>query len=151
MQKKNRVYVDGIWDLFHHGHVSFLKKCKERADILIVGVCNDSDSESYKRRPVITMEERIKVLKGCKYVDEIIPSCPCNGLTKEFIEKNKIDLVLHANDYSIDKMNKYYSVPIEMGIFETLNYTQTISTTDIINRLTNRILNKYLNGHDDNI
>ena len=151
MNKTKRVYIDGVWDMFHYGHVNFMKKCKEKGDILIVGVCSDEDCENYKRIPIIKMDERAKVIEGCRHVDEVIAPCPCNGLTKEFIEKHKIDLVLHADDYTPDLIRKYYSVPLEMGIFETIEYTKSISTTDIINRLTNRILNKYLNGHDDNI
>ena len=43
-----RVYVDGIFDLFHYGHFQFFKKCKNlNSDIyLIVGIFND-DIENY--------------------------------------------------------------------------------------------------------
>ena len=58
---------------------------------------------------------------------------------------------MHGDDYSNDTIDKYYSIPIKLGKFKTISYTKTISTTDIINRLTNRILNKYINGHPDNI
>ena len=151
MGKTNRVYIDGIWDLFHYGHVSFIKRCKEEAVTLIVGVCSDEDCLVIKRKPVLTMDERIQMLKSCKYVDEIIESCPCFGISNEFIKKNNIDLVMHGDDYSNDTIDKYYSIPIKLGKFKTISYTKTISTTDIINRLTNRILNKYINGHPDNI
>jgi len=86
MIKTKRIYIDGVWDMFHYGHVNFMKKCKEKGDILIVGICSDEDCKDYKRIPVITMEERTKVIEGCKYVDEIIAPCPCNGITKEFIK-----------------------------------------------------------------
>ena len=145
------VYIDGIWDLYHYGHVNFIKRCKDYGDKLVVGVVSDEDCTNIKRKPVLNMEERVKVLESCKYVDQIIAPCPCNGITKEFIESNKIDMILHADDYSEDMVKKYYSVPRELGIFKMIPYTKTISTTDIINRLTNRIINKYYNGHPDNI
>ena len=148
---KKIVYIDGIWDLFHYGHVNFIKRCKKEGDILIVGVTSDKDCEEIKRKPVLTMDERIKVLESCKYVDKIIAPCPCQGITKDFIEEHKINLIIHADDYSEENLKKYYSVPIELGIFKSISYTTTISTTTIINRLTNRILNKYINGHPDNI
>ena len=51
-----RIYVDGIWDCFHWGHVMHLRECKEldkRDDnVLVVGVVSDNVAESYKRRPL---------------------------------------------------------------------------------------------------
>tara|TARA_A100001015_G_scaffold72199_2_gene80115 strand:+ start:341 stop:796 length:456 start_codon:yes stop_codon:yes gene_type:complete len=151
MEKKKIVYIDGIWDLFHFGHVNFIRRCKEEGDFLIVGVTSDEDCEKIKRKPILTMNERVKVLESCKYIDKIIAPCLCTGISQEFITKNKIDLVIHADDYSPEMLEKYYSVPIKMGKFKSISYTTSISTTDIINRLTNRILNKYINGHPDNI
>ena len=145
------IYIDGVWDLFHYGHVNFIKRCKEEGDYLIVGVCSDEDCEKIKRKPVLKLEERVKVLESCKYIDKIISACPCFGISLEFIKENKIDMILHADDYTPEMIDKYYSIPNKMGIFKTISYTSTISTTNIINRLTNRILNKYINKHPDNI
>ena len=148
---KKIVYIDGIWDMFHYGHVNFIRRCKEEGDILIVGVVSDEDCTKYKRKPILTVDERVKVLESCKYVGEIVAPCSCSGISKEFIEKHNINIVIHADDYSEELLKKYYSIPIEMGIFKSISYTSTISTTSIINRLTDRILNKYINGHPDNI
>jgi ethanolamine-phosphate cytidylyltransferase len=38
------VYVDGTYDLFHVGHIEFLKRAKEHGDFLIVGVHDDQVS-----------------------------------------------------------------------------------------------------------
>jgi ethanolamine-phosphate cytidylyltransferase len=38
------VYVDGTYDLFHVGHVEFLKRAKELGDFLVVGVHDDQVS-----------------------------------------------------------------------------------------------------------
>lgn len=35
------VYVDGTFDLFHTGHIEFLKRAKELGDYLLVGVHDD--------------------------------------------------------------------------------------------------------------
>lgn len=35
------VYVDGTFDLFHIGHIEFLKRAKEQGDFLVVGVHDD--------------------------------------------------------------------------------------------------------------
>ena len=49
-----------------------LYNAKKEGDLLYVGIHSDKDVESYKRTPVLTMEERIAVIDGCKYVDKII-------------------------------------------------------------------------------
>jgi len=147
--KYKRVYIDGVWDLFHYGHVNYIKKCKELSEHLIVGICSDEDCSTIKRKPIMTSYERMQVLKSCKYIDEIIENAPCFGISKDFINQNNIDIVMHGDDYSQESIEKYYSVPLQMGIFKTLSYTKTISTTNIINRLKDRILNKYINGHDN--
>ena len=50
-----RIYVDGIFDLFHVGHVKMFKYIKERwvGCSLIAGVINDKTAEDYKRLPII--------------------------------------------------------------------------------------------------
>ncbi len=54
-----RVYADMVADLFHYGHVEFLKKARALGDYLLVGIHGDDVLVSYKRRPILTMEERV--------------------------------------------------------------------------------------------
>ena len=91
------IYVDGIYDLFHAGHVNTLKNIKNmRDDVrLIVGVVNDKDATSYKRKPVINETNRYIMLDSCKYVDEVICDAPLYT-TEEFMIKHNIDLVVHS-------------------------------------------------------
>ena len=68
------VYGDMIGDMFHRGHVNFLRRMAELGDKVIVGVISDKTCETYKRTPVCTVEERMAVIEACKYADEIIPT-----------------------------------------------------------------------------
>jgi cytidyltransferase-like protein len=135
--KPIRVYVDVVGDLFHAGHVAFFQKAKEFGDILIVGVHSDEDVTDYKRRPILTMEERVTSIKACRYVDQVIENAPL-PVTKELLKELEIDFVVHGDDFNPDMIHIHYGVPIEMGIFKTVPYTPGISTTDIINRIKNR-------------
>ncbi len=128
-----RVYADMVADLFHYGHMAFLKKARALGDHLVVGVCADDDVVAYKRRPILTMEERVASVTGCRYVDEVLPNAPLM-VDRPWIEKYNIDLVVHGDDYLQEQQEYYYKVPIEMGIFRTVAYTQGISTTEIIRR-----------------
>ena len=53
-------------DLFHFGHVNFLKQASEIGDYLIVGIHSDETVQNYKRPPIITMKERIAVVASCR-------------------------------------------------------------------------------------
>ena len=71
-----RVYVDAVADLFHYGHVNFFQKARACGDFLLVGIHADKIVKSYKRLPILSMVERIAVVKGCRYVDEVIGDAP---------------------------------------------------------------------------
>jgi len=128
-----RVYVDAVADLFHYGHVNFFRKARACGDFLLVGIHADKIVKSYKRLPILSMAERIAVVKGCRYVDEVIGDAPL-AIDHSWIERHQIDLVVHSDDLSEELEIQMYKVPIEMGIYRTVTYTPAISTTDIIKR-----------------
>lgn len=122
-----------VADLFHYGHVNFLRLASKFGDHLMVGVHSDETVMGYKRRPIMTMEERMQSVAGCRYVDEVLPDAPLS-IPREWIEEHNIDLILHGDDFSPELIDLCYSVPREMGIFKTVKYSEGISTTDIIMR-----------------
>ena len=62
------------FDLFHAGHVLMLEEAKQQCDHLIVALQTDPTIDRpEKNKPVQTVYERYVQLKGCQYVDEIIP------------------------------------------------------------------------------
>ena len=128
-----RVYTDMTADLFHYGHVAFLKQARALGDYLMVGVNGDADVEANKRKPILTMDERAMTVAGCRCVDEVIPDAPWI-FDLSWIEKYRIDLVVHGDDFSSEQEEYAYAVPIKLGIFRTVPYTSSISTTEIIRR-----------------
>ena len=128
-----RVYADMVADLFHYGHVEFLRQVSSLGDYVIIGINSDDEAEANKRRPVHSMEKRLADVVACEYVDEVIPNAPWI-FDSNWIEKYDLDLVAHGDDYSIEKQQLIYKRAIEMGIFRTVIYTKSISTTEIIRR-----------------
>lgn len=134
-----RVYVDGIWDIFHMGHVLHFKDLKEldnQNNTLIVGIISDKDATGYKREPVFSEKNRKNLVESCKYVDEVIENAPLI-VTEEFMKKHNIDLVCHGflNKSDADKQSEFFKVPIKLNKFRAVDYHKGISTTDIINRI----------------
>lgn len=71
-----RGFACGVFDMFHAGHVLMLQECKQHCDYLIVAV-NKAENISKsinpdKKPPLYSLEERVLILKACKYVDEVI-------------------------------------------------------------------------------
>jgi len=62
------------FDLLHAGHIKMLEDAKKKCDYLIVGLQTDPTIDRpEKNRPTQTVVERYIQLKGCKFVDEIVP------------------------------------------------------------------------------
>ena len=77
-------YVTGVFDLFHIGHLNLLRNCKTRCHYLVAGVLTDELTEQDKhKKPFIPFEERLEIVKQCKYVDRVI--------TVDFHNTNKVD------------------------------------------------------------
>lgn len=71
--KKIRVYMSGVWDLFHVGHLNAIKKGKEMGDELIVGINSDELVMKYKNKlPITPYEQRAEIVSSLKYVDQIV-------------------------------------------------------------------------------
>ena len=135
------IYVDMCGDLFHFGHVNFLKNARKLGTELKVGVHSNKTIESYKRTPIMNMDERIRVIESCRYVDSVIQDAPL-VITEDYIKKHNIDIVAHAHTEEDDEKYKFmYNIPTKLNIFKRLEYTHIISTTNIIDRLKNYSLN----------
>lgn len=139
IQQRKNAYIDMVGDLFHYGHIRLLKNIKQQGYDVIVGVHSDKDAESYKRKPILTLHERIETISACKYVDSIIPEAPL-VITKDFIDNYKIDMCFHSHSEEQHEVLKLddYKDPVLLKKFTRMDYCNTISTTGIINRILNR-------------
>ena len=136
------IYTDMVADLFHYGHYNYIKQIndtyKKEGDLLYIGIHNDIDPQIYKRKPILTMEERIKVLECCKYVDKIIPNAPV-VVDMDYIKKNNIDILVMPDNRTEEEIKLMYKEPNRLNMIRKVPYTHSISTSDIIKRIKNRI------------
>lgn len=133
-----KIYCDGIFDLFHAGHITTFKYIKNMDENvhLIVGLISDDVASSYKRRPIVNEVNRQIMLESCVYVDEVVPNAPLL-ITKDFMDLHSIDLVVHSFS-NLDDSNKqmsFFKIPKELGQFKHIPYSDMESTSDIIKRI----------------
>ncbi|KAI0098564.1 hypothetical protein GGR51DRAFT_430728 [Nemania sp. FL0031] len=128
-----RIFAHGVFDLFHTGHVQFLETVKTSFPNthVIVGVTTDLDTIRVKGLTVISASDRAKIVRGCKYVDEVIQNCE-PVLTPEFMDEYRIDYFAHADTTEPDP----YRFVKEQGRFLVIPRAEQLdSTTQIISRV----------------
>jgi choline-phosphate cytidylyltransferase len=132
------IYTDGIFDLFHRGHLEYIKHCKETFDdvFLIVGIVNDKDATEYKRPPIYSENDRYEIVSNIRYVDKIVKDAPLI-IDEKFMNEHQIDYVIHSfsNEADEEKQKEFYKFPIMLNKFMKIKYYMSISTTDIIQKI----------------
>lgn len=103
MKKYKIGYTAGVFDMFHVGHLNILKRAKENCEHLIVAVSTDELTESYKgKRPVISLNDRMEIIKSVKYVDEVVIQEDRDKI--KAYEKYKFDVLFVGSDWQGDEM-----------------------------------------------
>lgn len=71
---KKTGFTAGAFDLCHAGHMLMFEEAKTQCDYLIVGLHTDPtlDRPGVKNRPIMSVKERMIILKAIKYIDEIV-------------------------------------------------------------------------------
>ncbi|MFD2512309.1 iron-containing alcohol dehydrogenase [Pontibacter locisalis] len=132
------VYVIGVFDLFHKGHIELLKKARSLGNRLIVAVNGDEMVSEYKRKPFYSEEDRLEIIRNCKYVDEAFIIRGYDN--KEYLEKFSIDAIVHGNDWERGSYLKQIRVTEEYLATRNIDmvlvpYTNGISTSGLIKQI----------------
>lgn len=64
-------YTYGIVDFLHFGHMRVMRNAREASDKLIFGLIEDPAIMQFHGNTISTYEERLSVLSGVSYIDEI--------------------------------------------------------------------------------
>lgn len=132
---KNRIWIDGCFDLFHFGHANALRQAKGLGGTLICGINSFDDIYKNKGIPVFTDEEREEIVKSCRWVDEVVSKVPYSP-SVELIKKFNCDYAVHGDDLACDENGvDVYAETKALGLFKEIGRTKNISTTEIVGRL----------------
>ncbi|XP_059318143.1 ethanolamine-phosphate cytidylyltransferase-like [Lycium ferocissimum] len=161
-KKRIRVYMDGCFDLMHYGHANAIRQAKALGDELVVGVVSDEEIVANKGPPVLCMEERVALVSGLKWVDEVIANAPY-AITEDFMNRlfteHKIDYIIHGDDPCLlPDGTDAYALAKQAGRYKQIKRTEGVSSTDIVGRILSSAKsisqdcsNLSLPGKDDNM
>ncbi len=141
------VYAFVVMDLPHWGHLLLLKKASKLGDLLIVGVLDDDTVESYKRRPIMNLEERMKIASRIKDVDLVIPQFERLPLeTLKHLHKvfpdNKL-ICVHGSDWEKNQFKEVIKFLESVGgELMLLPYYKRTSTTQRIEEMARRYMSE---------
>ncbi|CAH1449519.1 unnamed protein product [Lactuca virosa] len=149
-KKRIRVYMDGCFDLMHYGHANALRQAKALGDELVVGLVSDEEIIKNKGPPVLSMEERLALVSGLKWVDEVISNAPYE-ITEEFMNRlfneHKIDYIIHGDDPCLlPDGSDAYALAKKVGRYKQIKRTEGVSSTDIVGRILASIEEKKRNS-----
>ncbi|WP_410516014.1 bifunctional D-glycero-beta-D-manno-heptose-7-phosphate kinase/D-glycero-beta-D-manno-heptose 1-phosphate adenylyltransferase HldE [Pantoea allii] len=126
------VMTNGVFDILHAGHVSYLANARKLGDRLIVAVNSDASTKRLKgdSRPVNPQENRMIVLGALEAVDWVV-------LFEEDTPQRLIasvlpDLLVKGGDYKPEDIAGSKEVWANGGDVRVLNFEDGISTTNII-------------------
>jgi len=99
--KKRIVYATMVGDLFHRGHLEFIKKAKKLGEFLIIGLHPDDVAKRYKREPVVSFEDRKRILESIKEVDKVVEDCMDyrEPTMLDNLETYGVDIAVHGDDW----------------------------------------------------
>lgn len=98
MSKYKVGYTQGVYDMFHVGHLNLINNAKKYCDFLIVAVNSDDLVKEYKHKaPVINQDDRRYIVNNIKAVDKAVIA---NTLDKKKqLDKYHFDAIFIGDDW----------------------------------------------------
>jgi len=143
-EKLTICFTNGCFDILHLGHVTYLEKASEQADIMIVGVNSDRSVRALNKapdRPINPASARAKVVASLASVGAVVVFD--EDTPKELISKIIPDVLVKGGDYDPEETDaahpKYIvgrkTVLKNGGRIHTVDLVDGFSTTNTIKKL----------------
>jgi len=136
---KKVVFTNGVFDLLHIGHITYMAKASELGDKLIIGLNSDSSVKRIKGddRPVNDQDSRAALLAALFFVDAIV-------LFEEDTPLNLIstllpDILVKGADYAVENIVGAKEVLANGGEVKTIDFVEGYSSTSIIQKIRKQI------------
>ena len=134
-QGRTIALANGVFDLFHVGHLRYLRGARDLADLLVVAVNTDASSRSLKGpgRPVVPEGERAEILEALECVDHVVLFG--SATVVPVIRALHPDVQVKGTDYTPDTIPEAAEVRAYGGRVAVAGDPKDHSTTELIGKL----------------
>jgi rfaE bifunctional protein nucleotidyltransferase chain/domain len=130
------VFTNGVFDLLHRGHVTYLERARGLGASLVVAVNSDASVKRLGKgadRPLNALEDRMAVLAGLSAVDLVVAF---EGDTpRDLIVASRPDVLVKGGDYSAETTAGAAEVIAHGGRFVAIPFEFARSTTALVERI----------------
>lgn len=129
------VFTNGVYDLIHIGHVTYLEQAKSLGTKLIVGVNSDVSVQRIKgdSRPINDEQSRMAVIAALQSTDAIY--CFEDDTPLELIKTVGPDILVKGSDYAIEDVVGATEVRAAGGKVQLIDFVEGYSSTSIIQKI----------------
>lgn len=128
------VFINGIFDILHPGHIQLLKFAKSLGDKLIVGINSDRTTRILKgpERPINDQNIRKLTLESLGYADEVVIFDEVR--IGNIVRQLKPNILVQSDEHTIEQIRQIDNIPpeIEIKLFPRVG---NFSTTNIIKKI----------------
>jgi len=132
------VFTNGVFDVLHRGHVTYLAQARALGAALLVAVNSDASARTLGKgpdRPLNNEMDRAMVIAALQSVDHVVlfdQPTPC-----ELIERIRPDVYVKGGDYDIDRLREAELVRSWGGRAVAIPFVDGYSTTRLVERIRN--------------
>jgi rfaE bifunctional protein nucleotidyltransferase chain/domain len=130
------VFTNGVFDVLHRGHVTYLAQARALGAALLVGVNSDASARGLGKgpgRPLNPELDRALVLAALQVVDFVVlfeQPTPC-----ELIERIRPDVYVKGGDYDVNRLREAELVHSWGGSAVAIPFVNGYSTTRLVERI----------------
>ena len=130
------VFTNGVFDLLHRGHVSYLAQAKSLGKSLVIGVNTDASVRLLGKgddRPLNAESDRLALLAALESVDLVVLFTEPTPV--ELIAKIKPDIYVKGGDYEINTLAETALVKSWGGKAYAIPFIHDRSTTALLRKI----------------
>lgn len=134
--EKPIVFTNGVFDILHRGHVTYLAQAKMLGKSLVVGVNADASVKMLGKgddRPINSEEDRMALLASLECVDLVI--CFKEQTPVELISKVRPEIYVKGGDYQIETLPETKLVKTWNGKAIAIPFIHERSTTNLLRKI----------------
>ena len=131
-----RVMTNGVFDILHRGHVTYLAQARSLGGSLIVAVNSDASVKMLGKgddRPINTQDDRAAVLASLESVDLVVVFD--DKVPLKVIEEARPDIYVKGGDYQIEDLPEAKLVATWGAKTVTVTFEHQRSTTTLLKKV----------------